>query len=288
LRSLTDDEIVSYLTKSRSIGEFLASKGHTFSALTEEMLARHLQEELERRKEHRGGSWQAFLRPKVLGPVAIAATLAIAVALYNHNTSSRKAERLPTLAPKDAVLGAAIPHEEATERAIVLMDLGYDIYQSSVVLATKPPGFDPSTLADASHAQMSGLYSRLGLTMPSRREIDREYIDETEAMLPTERDRSCLRIGMDLAVIKSIGFVVIAHRGTRYETEGREHLAADIPDLRQKLESLGILRDVEQSGNVDSYVQTKDSDTEDLYDRRIDDLKAAIVGAYRHTYAGRG
>jgi hypothetical protein len=48
---ISDPELSAYSTQSLSIGTFLQSKGHTFSVLTEEMLAQEFKRELERRKE---------------------------------------------------------------------------------------------------------------------------------------------------------------------------------------------------------------------------------------------
>jgi len=46
-----DPELSAYSTQSLPIGTFLQSKGHTFSVLTEEMLAQEFKRELERRQE---------------------------------------------------------------------------------------------------------------------------------------------------------------------------------------------------------------------------------------------
>jgi hypothetical protein len=71
LHSLSDQELSAFSTKSFPIGTFLHGRGHAFSVLTEEMLARQFDEELKRRQDERRQR-----RTNLIGWVTVAATLA--------------------------------------------------------------------------------------------------------------------------------------------------------------------------------------------------------------------
>ena len=191
-----------------------------------------------------------------------------------------------------SVVRPAIPKEQSTvnadlqgieqnvaERGIILLELGYNLYSFGLGAEAIPEELD----SDRVNREMRELYTRLGLPVPDS-EVGPAMFKATRSSLVSERDRHFLDIGMHLAAVYGIGLVMIEHRGTNYEVEGRVGMSGMAQELKTALRALGLLKSVEQERSIEDYLMPTRDDTGEVYSKTLNALKASILGEIRQQY----
>jgi len=130
--------------------------------------------------------------------------------------------------------------QNIAERGSVLTDIGYNLY----VLGLGKKVKQDIEIEIIKH-KLEDLYSRLGLSIPDV-EVGLEMFKVTDSMLVNKRERLFLKVGAHLAMVYSIGLIIIHHRGTNFETQGREKMPEVIHNLKIALMSLGIFEDIKK------------------------------------------
>ncbi len=181
-------------------------------------------------------------------------------------------------AKRDAIKRLSKNREEkdVAERGTILIELGYSLYSFGLGADAIPEEFD----SDRASRELKELYARLGLSIP-KGEFGAERFKATRSALVSERDRHFLDVGMHLAAVYGIGIVMINHRGTKYEIQGKRKMSDLAHELKTALGSLGLLAAIEQERRIESYLMPTSNDTVEAYSQTLGNLKAAVAGEIR-------
>jgi len=169
------------------------------------------------------------------------------------------------------------------ERGVLLIELGYALYALGLGTQVLPERQD---LVSTGNADTSDIYKRLGIPSPNTRD-GAERFHATRRALASERDRDCLDVGMELAAALGVGLVILFHRATHYEVEGRNRMRGIVGQMRLSLLRLGIVELLEKEQPIEAALLPTAKETRDEYSQRMDSSKAAVVGAFRQHYGPR-
>ncbi len=169
--------------------------------------------------------------------------------------------------------------ESEAERAVILLDLGHDLYAFGLGKSTIPDPLEQERVK----REIMELHSRLRVSFPEG-EVGPDTFKAIRRDLPTEQERECLDIGMHICIARGIGLATVLHKGTEYETLGKQKLPAVARALELALRSLGILEEVEKSHVITEMLMPTEHDTADDYGQRVDGLMATIRGPLTHRF----